>query len=102
MLAQVRAGEPDLEDAIKKVVGVLDRDDARQPSAFREAKEAHQSPGRLVRDADVADLSGTDEIGEICVHNPGVFPGYKDEKLNASVFATSGEGAAKWLRTDSV
>lgn len=38
---------------------------------------------------------GTDEIGEICVRNPGVFPGYKDEELNARIFA----GSEKWLRT---
>ena len=42
---------------------------------------------------------GTDETGEICIRNPGVFPGYKDERLNKAIFATSPDGREKWLRT---
>ena len=42
---------------------------------------------------------GTDEVGEICVQNPGVFPGYKDEKLNEAIFARSANDPEKWLRT---
>ncbi|MEM6621857.1 MAG: acyl-CoA synthetase [Pseudomonadota bacterium] len=30
---------------------------------------------------------GTDEVGEICVMNPGVFPGYKDAARNHGLFA---------------
>lgn len=36
-----------------------------------------------------------DEIGEICVQNAGVFPGYREKALNAHLFA----GPEKWLRT---
>lgn len=32
----------------------------------------------------------TNEIGEICVLNPGTFPGYTDQKRNVGVFASSG------------
>ncbi|MFV0475908.1 MAG: acyl-CoA synthetase [Pikeienuella sp.] len=35
-----------------------------------------------------------DEIGEICVSNPGVFPGYTDEKRNEGLFTGAG-----YLRT---
>lgn len=37
---------------------------------------------------------GTDEIGEICVLNPGTFPGYTDPRRNEGLFATGG-----YLRT---
>ncbi|MCP5368933.1 MAG: acyl-CoA synthetase [Hyphomicrobiales bacterium] len=37
---------------------------------------------------------GTEEVGEICVANPGVFPGYTQTDRNGGLFA---EG--KWLRT---
>ncbi|HUF86877.1 MAG TPA: acyl-CoA synthetase [Thermohalobaculum sp.] len=37
---------------------------------------------------------GTDEIGEICVRSPGVFPGYLDTALNEGLFTPDG-----WLRT---
>ncbi|QIE54770.1 acyl-CoA synthetase [Pikeienuella piscinae] len=33
---------------------------------------------------------GVDEIGEICVLNPGTFPGYTDARRNDGVFATGG------------
>lgn len=32
----------------------------------------------------------TDEVGEICVANPGVFPGYTDKRRNEGLFATGG------------
>ncbi len=35
------------------------------------------------------------EVGEICVKNPGVFPGYKDDSRNDHIFA----GPEKYLRT---
>jgi fatty-acyl-CoA synthase len=35
-------------------------------------------------------VCGTDEIGEICVRNIGVFPGYMDTTRNREVFATDG------------
>lgn len=38
---------------------------------------------------------GVDEIGEICVLNPGVFPGYKEESRNVGLFA----GEHGYLRT---
>ena len=38
---------------------------------------------------------GTDEIGEICVMNPGVFPGYTEAKRNEGLFAQPG----RYLRT---
>ena len=38
---------------------------------------------------------GTDEIGEICVLNPGVMPGYREESRNAGLFA----GNERYLRT---
>jgi fatty-acyl-CoA synthase len=51
----------------------------------------------------IAKECGTDEVGEICVRNPGVFPGYNDDKLNKAIFARtgdgSGDGAETWLRT---
>ena len=37
---------------------------------------------------------GIDEIGEICVQNPGVFPGYREEERNQGIFSTDG-----YLRT---
>ncbi|MEM9059091.1 MAG: acyl-CoA synthetase [Pseudomonadota bacterium] len=38
---------------------------------------------------------GTDEIGEICVLNPGVMPGYREADRNAGLFA----GNERYLRT---
>ena len=38
---------------------------------------------------------GVDEVGEICVMNPGVFPGYTDENRNKGLFA----GPERYLRT---
>src|SRR5690625_1314066 len=38
---------------------------------------------------------GEGEVGEICVRNAGVFPGYREGALNAHLFA----GPEKWLRT---
>ncbi len=37
---------------------------------------------------------GVDEVGEICVKSPGVFPGYTDPARNEGLFAEGG-----WLRT---
>ena len=39
-----------------------------------------------------------DEIGELCIAGPHVFPGYKGEDKNRDVFFTDGEGT-KWLRS---
>ncbi|MEM8753760.1 MAG: acyl-CoA synthetase, partial [Pseudomonadota bacterium] len=44
--------------------------------------------GNVVREAP------TGEIGEICVLNPGTFPGYTDQRRNEGLFATGG-----YLRT---
>ncbi|MDT8343157.1 MAG: acyl-CoA synthetase [Thermohalobaculum sp.] len=46
-------------------------------------------------DGTVMRTCGTDEVGEICVRSPGVFPGYKDHGKNAGLFAQPGG----WLRT---
>ncbi|MGB0410886.1 MAG: acyl-CoA synthetase, partial [Pikeienuella sp.] len=45
-------------------------------------------------DGSVLKEFGTNEIGEICVLNPGVFPGYTEAKRNEGLFATGG-----YLRT---
>lgn len=42
----------------------------------------------------VKSVFGTDEIGEICVKNPGVFPGYTEAKRNEGLFTDEG-----YLRT---
>jgi len=42
---------------------------------------------RFDEDGNVAGECGVDEIGEICVMNPGVFPGYKQAHRNKHVFA---------------
>ncbi|MEM6680598.1 MAG: acyl-CoA synthetase, partial [Pseudomonadota bacterium] len=38
---------------------------------------------------------GIDEVGEICVKSPSVFPGYAEEAKNEGLFA----GEERWLRT---
>ncbi|MEL7346189.1 MAG: acyl-CoA synthetase [Pseudomonadota bacterium] len=40
-----------------------------------------------------------DEVGEICVQGPGVFPGYSDPVLNAALFAEGDGVQGRWLRT---
>jgi len=40
----------------------------------------------------------TDEIGELCIAGPHVFPGYKEEDKNRTVFVTDDAGK-KWLRS---
>lgn len=46
-------------------------------------------------DGEIAKHCGDGEVGEICVQNAGVFPGYREKALNAHLFA----GPEKWLRT---
>lgn len=46
-------------------------------------------------DGTISKECGVDEIGEICVQNPGVMPGYREENRNAGLFA----GDARYLRT---
>ncbi|MEM6488365.1 MAG: acyl-CoA synthetase [Pseudomonadota bacterium] len=41
---------------------------------------------------------GVDEVGEICLRSPAVFPGYADAALNATLFA-DGDATTGWLRT---
>lgn len=43
-------------------------------------------------------LCETDEIGELCIKGPHVFPGYKGSDKNAAVFLTDDKGA-QWLRS---
>ncbi|HUF55692.1 MAG TPA: acyl-CoA synthetase [Thermohalobaculum sp.] len=45
-------------------------------------------------DGNVVAECGADEVGEICIRSPGVFPGYTDERRNEGLF--TGDG---WLRT---
>jgi acyl-CoA synthetase (AMP-forming)/AMP-acid ligase II len=59
------------------------------PFPYTEVRILKVSEGGEIREC------GVDEVGEICVRNPGVFPGYKDEKLNKAIFA----GPEGWLRT---
>ncbi|MEO0823021.1 MAG: AMP-binding protein, partial [Pseudomonadota bacterium] len=43
---------------------------------------------------------GTDEVGEICIRSPGVFPGYSEETLNRSLFAGPADAeGGPYLRT---
>ncbi len=46
----------------------------------------------LLSDADggIERRCGVDEIGEICVKSPGVFPGYREAQRNAGVFTPEG------------
>ena len=60
------------------------------PFPYTEVKILHTDDrGQITREC------GIDEIGEICVRNPGVFAGYKDESFNDRIFA----GPDKYLRT---
>ena len=43
-------------------------------------------------------LCEPDEIGELCIEGPHVFPGYKGENKNENVFVDIGDGK-KWLRS---
>ncbi|MEM6354368.1 MAG: acyl-CoA synthetase, partial [Pseudomonadota bacterium] len=46
-------------------------------------------------EGDIKRECGVDEVGEICVLSPGVFPGYAEEAKNRNLFA----GPDKYLRT---
>ncbi|MCL5778002.1 acyl-CoA synthetase [Limibaculum sp. FT325] len=60
------------------------------PIPYTAAKILHcAADGTVLRDC------ATDEVGEICLRSPGVFPGYKDPARNAGLFAQPGD----WLRT---
>ncbi len=48
--------------------------------------------GALTRECD------TDEIGELCITGPHVFPGYKEEDKNKNIFVID-EAGTKWLRS---
>ena len=64
------------------------------PFPYTEVRILHtDDQGRITKEC------GPDEVGEICVRNPGVFPGYNDEKLNRSVFARAESRNETWLRT---
>jgi hypothetical protein len=64
LFAQGDLGQANLECPVEQIIGVLDRDDARALSGLRCAEEAHRSPGRLVREADLAHLAGLDETAK--------------------------------------
>ncbi|MEO1495398.1 MAG: acyl-CoA synthetase [Pseudomonadota bacterium] len=60
------------------------------PFPYTDVKILHcDETGGIAKECDV------DEIGEICVMNPGVFPGYKEEARNVGLFA----GNEGYLRT---
>ncbi|MEM7496819.1 MAG: acyl-CoA synthetase [Pseudomonadota bacterium] len=46
-------------------------------------------------DGDIKRECGVDEVGEICIRSPGVFPGYAEEAKNRHLFA----GPDRYLRT---
>ncbi len=77
----VVSGNP--PDGVKKIgsVGI--------PFPYTDVKIYH-----CAEDGSVKSEMGTNEIGEICVLNPGTFPGYTEEKRNEGLFATGG-----YLRT---
>ena len=60
------------------------------PIPYTEVRILHCAP-----DGTIERACETDEIGEICLANPGVFPGYREEERNAGLFAEPGG----WLRT---
>ena len=60
------------------------------PFPYTEVRILHSDDdGTIVKECDV------DEIGEICVSNPGVMPGYREAPLNHGLFA----GPEGYLRT---
>ena len=60
LFAHGNFGQADLEAAVEQVVGVLDRDRARQAQLVGQLQVLHGAPGRLVGQADVANLPGLD------------------------------------------
>ena len=61
VLAQRHLRQPDLEGSADQTVDVLDGGHARTAAALREVQEARHAPGRLVGEADVADLAFLDQ-----------------------------------------
>ncbi|MEM9781583.1 MAG: acyl-CoA synthetase [Pseudomonadota bacterium] len=49
-------------------------------------------------DGGIAKECEPDEVGEICLRSPAVFPGYADDAMNRALFA-GGDSATGWLRT---
>src|ERR1041384_5059757 len=64
MLTLGDLGETDLEGAVDEIVGVLNRDDARQAMVVGSLEESHQAPRRLVREPNESDLALISELGE--------------------------------------
>ncbi len=64
------------------------------PFPYTEVKILYaDEEGRITKEC------ATDEVGEICIRSPAVFPGYKDEARNKGLFAWRENGPDKWLRT---
>ncbi len=56
------------------------------------------APMMIGDDGSYVSTCAPDEIGELCIHGPHVFPGYKEEDKNKNVFVTDPNGK-KWLRS---
>ena len=60
---------------------------------YQEMRTAQLDGERFVR------FCASDEIGTVILRGPNVFPGYKDEFHNRSVFIDNGDGKGRWLNT---
>lgn len=60
---------------------------------YQEMRIAQLDGERFVR------FCAPDEIGTVILRGPNVFPGYKDEFHNRSVFIDNGDGKGRWLNT---
>lgn len=59
------------------------------PMPYTEVRILHMD-----KNGDISKECVTDEVGEICIKSPGVFPGYTDPTRNDGLFA-----GGEWLRT---
>ncbi|MEM6973520.1 MAG: acyl-CoA synthetase [Pseudomonadota bacterium] len=63
------------------------------PIPYTKVKILHcDGEGGIVKECDA------DEVGEICIQSPAVFPGYADPAMNRTLFA-GGDSETGWLRT---
>ncbi|MFN3980463.1 MAG: acyl-CoA synthetase [Caldilinea sp.] len=60
---------------------------------YQEMRIAQLDGERFVR------FCAPDEIGTVILRGPNVFPGYKDEFHNRSIFIDNGDGKGRWLNT---
>jgi len=64
ILAQRHFGQTLLERPVYQTIGVLNAGDARQAPMLGQGQKTHGAPGRLVREADRADLALLDQFGQ--------------------------------------